>query len=66
MSPEKFPQNTRRAAPTQVATPSGAPPRQKGKSVKDMPKEFQDAFARFKKMMPDYTEAEYLKTLGEM
>lgn len=65
--PEKFPTNHRRAAPVAVSTPSGgssARPKQKG--VKDLPKEFQDAFARFQRQMPGYTEAEYLKTLGEM
>lgn len=63
--PEKF-GNARRAAPATVLTSNNSPPPRKGKSVKDLPKEFQDAFARFQKQMPGYTEAEYLKTLGEV
>lgn len=63
--PEKF-ENSRRAAPPAVMTSNNSPPRQRKKGIKDLPKEFQDAFARFKRQMPDYTEEEYLKTLGEM
>jgi len=63
--PEKF-GNPRRAAPATVLTSNNSPAPKKGKGVKDLPKEYQDAFARFKRQMPDYTEAEYLKTLGDM
>lgn len=63
--PEKF-GNPRRAAAATVLTSNNSPPPKKGKAVKDLPREFQEAFARFKRQMPDYTEAEYLKTLGEM
>lgn len=57
--PEKF-DNPRRAAAPAVATPSGTPPKPKGKSIKDLPREAQDAFARFKRQMPNFTEAEYM------
>lgn len=63
--PEKF-NNPRRAAAPAVLTSNNSPPPKKGKTIKDLPKEFQDAFARFQRQMPGYTEAEYLKTLGEM
>ena len=63
--PEKF-DNPRRAAPSAVARSDNTAPRPKVKGVKDLPKEYQDAFARFQRQMPGYTEAEYLKTLGEM
>lgn len=64
--PDKF-GNPRRAAAQAVATSNNSPaPTRKGKTVKDLPREFQDAFARFQRMMPGYTEAEYLKTLGDM
>lgn len=63
--PEKFDNPRRQAAPS-VLTSNNSPAPRRGKAVKDLPKEYQDAFARFKRQMPDYTEAEYLKTLGEM
>lgn len=63
--PEKF-GNPRRTAAQAVATSNNAPRPPKAKGVKDLPKEYQDAFARFQRQMPGYTEAEYLKTLGEM
>ena len=63
--PEKF-GNTRRAAPPAVLQSSAPAPRNKTKGVKDLPREFQEAFAKFKKQMPDYTEAEYLKMVGEV
>lgn len=63
--PEKF-GNPRRAAPATVTTTHLASPRSTKKGVKDLPKEAQEAFARFKKQMPSYTEDEYLKVYGEM
>ncbi len=63
--PEKF-GNPRRAAAATVLTSNNSPPPKKAKGVKDLPKEYQDAFARFQRQMPGYTEAEYMKTLGEM
>lgn len=62
--PEKF-ANARRTAPAAVLTSNNSPAPKRGKSIKDLPREFQDAFARFQKQMPGYTEAEYLNTLGE-
>jgi hypothetical protein len=66
--PEKFPRmdNPRRATPSAVATSSTAPPKPKTKTLRDYPKEYQDAFARFKKQMPNYTEEEYIKMVGEV
>jgi len=63
--PEKF-GNPRREAPVAVATPGTTASRPKGKSIKDLPRDAQDAFARFKKQMPEFTEAEYMKIYGEM
>lgn len=63
--PEKF-SNPRRTSAPAVLTSNNSPPPKKPKGVKDLPREFQDAFARFQRQMPGYTEAEYLKTLGEM
>lgn len=61
LHPDRF-NNPRRTEPSAVATPqpAGAAPGKKKKSVKDLPKEAQDAFARFKAQMPSYTEEEYL------
>lgn len=63
--PDKF-DNPRRTAPPSVLTSNNSPAPRKAKGVKDLPREYQDAFARFQRMMPGYTEAEYLKTLGDM
>lgn len=63
--PEKF-NNPRRAAPPAVSTTNLAAPKNNKKGIKDLPKEAQDAFARFKRQMPAYTEEEYLKVYGEM
>jgi hypothetical protein len=63
--PEKF-GNPRRQAPPAVATPNNAPPAPKKKGIASLPKEAQEAFARFKKQMPNFTEEEYVKLYGEM
>lgn len=63
--PEKF-GNPRRTAPPTVTTTTMATPRSNKKGLKDLPKEAQEAFARFKRQMPTYTEEEYLKVYGEM
>lgn len=63
--PEKF-GNPRRTAAPAVLTSNNSPPPKKPKGVKDLPREYQEAFARFQRQMPGYTEAEYMKTLGEM
>lgn len=58
--PEKF-ENHRRAAPAAVTTSSAAPPRSKGKTVKDLPPDARAALEKFKKTIPGYKEEEYLK-----
>lgn len=62
--PEKF-ENTRRTAPSAVASPSSvAPlrPKTNGKGVKDLPADAKQALERFKKMIPGYKDEDYLKT----
>jgi hypothetical protein len=63
--PEKFGNPARRAPPT-VTTTSMAAPRSTKKTIKDLPRDAQEAFARFKKAMPTYTEEEYMQAYGDM
>lgn len=58
--PEKF-DNPRRTAPAAVSTSSAPAPKTKGKTVKDLPPEAKAALDRFKRTIPGYNEAEYLK-----
>lgn len=59
--PHKF--ETRRTnTPSKVAAPSGgSSSRPKSKTVKDLGPEAVAAYEKFKRQMPDYTEAEYIK-----
>lgn len=60
--PEHF-ENARRSAAPSVRTPAPANGGKKptGKTVNDLPSEAKDALARFKRLIPGYTDAEYLK-----
>lgn len=59
--PEHF-SNPRREQPGAVAEPNGTggTPRGNGRSFADLPQDAKNAFAKFKRQMPDYTEKEYL------
>lgn len=57
--PEMF-DNPRRAAPSAVAVSSGAPPRSKGKTVKDLPADARKALEKFKRTIPGYKDEDYL------
>lgn len=61
--PHKFGVNTRREAPASVSTPSGersAP--KKGKSVSDLPDDARRELDRFKKLIPGFTDKEFLES----
>jgi hypothetical protein len=59
--PERF-ANARRTAPAAVEAPAGGgpPPKGNGREFKDLPQDAKDAYARFKRSMPAFTEEEYL------
>lgn len=62
--PEKF-GNPRRAAPSAVAAPTnaaaGAAAKGVKKTIRDLPNEARQELAKFKRLIPGYTDEEYLK-----
>jgi hypothetical protein len=61
--PHKFGANPRRDAPASVNTPSGERSAQKpGKSIRDLPDDAQRELARFKKLIPGFTDKDFLES----
>jgi hypothetical protein len=64
LRPDLF-ENTRRAAPAVVGAPSGADrtaAKPKGKTVADLPADAKESLAKFKRLIPGFTDKDFLET----